>query len=613
MLVATFLLGGWIAVMERGSPHKRKFRSDGAALPTFDYTTVDAISITSKLGDVRLAKVGEEWRMVKPVEDKPFLERMEGLFKALVAPNSIRYISAKERKLENRSLDQYGLDESGRIVVSLTSKNSTVAKYAVGSPGSMENTVYIQVLGPKQSDGVHLLNSNPQEDWLLRELVDAPASVWRDPVLVRIAVGKVNAVEARKGEDVLRMLRPSAGQPWYAEIPFRGPVDRSLVDFLIGRIVQLPVQDFLVGEKATKAEEILKNPAIALKIEEEGGRKPTQIDLAPSEDKARWFARSTQRSIIGEVATEGLEPLTYSWGAYRDRQLGHVKIAELSGMDIEPHNRESVSVDQFGNTWFFRGENGNPGPPANGDKALKLVNGINGAQVISFLTLESEENLTEFGLDKPLRIRFRYDETPGKEDILALGRTGDEQETLYARWNDSSEVAVVPRSVENAITISELNWRGLTIFEKHFTPVALREAVVTRKNRPPLTLRYDRITNNWSASRNGVDMSMSVDRRQATRFAYMIASLTAHEWMRTRPSIVEALNAPSLTISVTFEDPEAQSEDKLTRVRLAFAPISLKAVDPALYYGRVEGSPDIFVIRRQTYFALNRSVMSAAE
>jgi hypothetical protein len=124
-------------------------------------------------------------------------------------------------------------------------------------------------------------------------------------------------------------------------------------------------------------------------------------------------------------------------------------------------------------------------------------------------------------------------------------------------------------------------------------------------------LDYDPISAVWTGKRAGEDITPLIDRVKADRLAGKLGSLVVDDWAQDRTDGIKALQTPAITIQITLMSDlgNPQSADKTITLNLS---PTVANTDTALYFGRLNDEPDVFLITRDTLRDLLQSVLKDA-
>jgi hypothetical protein len=147
-------------------------------------------------------------------------------------------------------------------------------------------------------------------------------------------------------------------------------------------------------------------------------------------------------------------------------------------------------------------------------------------------------------------------------------------------------------------------WRDSLLWS--MSVVNLEGFTIERAGEPPLHLKYNFLTETWTALQGRQDVTVRLNKQRANILLENLESLRVARWLG--PNHEDAANRlfdPALTIEVAYrvEDDEG-NEVGIHRRLLNLAPASF-AVGNQLYYGRLSGDPDYFLFQRSTFDLIN--------
>ena len=115
---------------------------------------------------------------------------------------------------------------------------------------------------------------------------------------------------------------------------------------------------------------------------------------------------------------------------------------------------------------------------------------------------------------------------------------------------------------------------------------------------------YNYKLDDWEAERNGIPITESIDEASVRRLRDRLGGLTASGWALSLPQAYEALQEPAAVFTIVtdeFDPAIGDRKRKTTRVRFA------KAIEE-VYFGQLEGSPDVFTMDYSDFRNLKRPV-----
>jgi len=123
-----------------------------------------------------------------------------------------------------------------------------------------------------------------------------------------------------------------------------------------------------------------------------------------------------------------------------------------------------------------------------------------------------------------------------------------------------------------------------------------------------VTLDYDPISAVWKGTRAGEDITSLIDRVKADRLVGKLGGLVVDDWAQDRTDGTKALQTPAITIQITLISELGNSNSPNKLITLNIAP-TVANTDTALYFGRINEGPDIFMLTRDTLRDLLQSVL----
>ncbi len=470
------------------------------------------------------------------------------------------------------------------------------------------------------SRGVFVVDGNP------RPFVEQPLQTLRDRKLLGAPVGSVVQLVVRQasGEIALQRRITPPLQDWALVVPITSWANREAMDQLLTAIGGLQIGQVL--PEAVSAAEIpnpLPADSVVIRAQIYGFEKPLTLFLKKTgqaeNGQAQLEARVSDRPAVYQLTSNFLELLPKDANDLRDRTLARVPIERLESIKIQ--SRIDPLVD-------LRAERGATGVnwkvalgakllPANQSEVTNLVNAINEAGIQKFVS-DNAISLAEYGLVPPQRSLMFQLKFPGEVQadgkqgppreltrILNLGWKEDGPFHLYANFRGEPHVYELDPSFLELIKTHPLKWKSLQVL--NFNPMHLVSITREMPEKELLKLTYIYQEDRWEASRNGNDVTPSLDIASARRLRDRLGSLSANSWYLSLPNAYEALETPSVQFSiVTRELDRATNTPRETTYQMKLAPLS-----DDLFFGQIANSPDVFILDRATYGDLIRQVTSS--
>ncbi|MCB1204675.1 MAG: DUF4340 domain-containing protein, partial [Verrucomicrobiae bacterium] len=475
--------------------------------------------------------------------------------------------------------------------------------------------------------GLFVVDGNPRP-WL-----ESPLEVMRDRKLLAAPANAVVQIVLRQssGEIALQRRITPPVQEWALASPLVSWADREAMDALLTAIASLQIEEVIKDGKPGGA---IPNPlppeAAVLQFQIYGIEQPLTLFLQTIGEAENGLpvleARASDRPYAYRLTSNFLKSLPDSPNALRDRTLARIPHGFLEAVQIQSRIDPLVDLraERNGPSVSWKVVLGNKLVPANASEVNDLVSAVNEAAIQRFVS-DSATDLASFGLVPPQRrlvfnLKFpgqvQSDGTEGEAReltrVLDLGWKEGEEGRLYANFEGEPYVYELDPTFLNLIPTHPVKWKSLNVLT--FNPMHLKSITREKADKENLKLDYNYRTDAWSASRSGLDVSPSLDIVSARRLRDRLGSLTATDWYLTLGPAIEALQEPGVTFTiVTVELDRAKNEPVETTRRIRFAPATTN-----LYYGQLEvvsefaeGSPDVFLIDRDTYGDLIRDVTTA--
>jgi hypothetical protein len=336
-----------------------------------------------------------------------------------------------------------------------------------------------------------------------------------------------------------------------------------------------------------------------------GSDAETVLDIYPPETPEATEVRATVSNRPGTVFYLPVKPeanrvslanLPLSVNELRDASLTHLDLKSLRGILIEPTVGPEILLSYTPPQPWMATIDGRT-QEANQERLTALLQTAIEGQAIRFET-DAATDFTPWGLDKPImKLRFLGANNQALE--LSFGR--DPGGSYFVNRTGTPTVMRIDQALFEAIPRRPYEWRHSRLWSIDRNNLMLIER--TNGNESPLELRYKfSDPDPWTASREGVDLTVSLNPGRASYMLDALEGLKATRWLTPDdPSALEALATPSLTIR--FIEKATDNLGDLTGLitrEVTLAPGS-NAAKPAFYYGRVTSDTNPFLMDRETY------------
>ena len=261
-------LGAWIFFHERHLPTTEERRQHADSLfPDLDRDDVAGLEIRNQHGTFRIAKRGDSWRLVEPIDfpaDESSVSSLLGSLESLKA----------ERTLSENEVDPkaYGLDRPS-IAVTLSTAEGKTSSLEVGDEAALGSNRAVRRNGEAS---VILVGG-----WFVRDL-DKPLDGWRSRDLVEVTDSDVASLTVLAGSDRIELVRQ--GESWRLLQPLDDIADQEHVRNLIADLDALRIEEFLDAPPPA-AELGLEPPATTVSILRSSGGDPIKLEFGAGRER----------------------------------------------------------------------------------------------------------------------------------------------------------------------------------------------------------------------------------------------------------------------------------------------------------------------------------------
>jgi len=519
---------------------------------------------------------------------------------------------------------QIGLEGDTAIRVTLSGKAGEKGDeieeiIVLGSEAPRTDSIYASREG--SGGGTFVIASNPRA-WL-----ENPLETLRDRRVLGVPVGSVVQLVIRQSTGQMSLQRRVTPplQDWALVEPLRTWANREALDQLLTDIgamrIEEVVADGVAGEPVPSP---LPEKSALLQFQVYGVEQPLTVYMEEIEAAAEGGSplvevRVSDRPLVYRLRSDLITKLPESANDLRDRTLARIPMEYLDTITVQSRIDPLVylKADRSSENPVWTVKLNNKLVPANFAEISALVNAVNEAAIREF-TSDAVENLADYGLNPPARrVIFNLvfpgaplaDGSPGQVQqmsrVLNLGwREGDE-ERLYANFEGEPYVYQLDPSFVTHIPTHPIKWRSLSVLT--FNPMHLKSITREMPEKENLKLDYDYRRDQWTASRSGVDVTSSLDIPSARRLRDRLGALNASGWYLSLGPAYQALETPSAQFKLVTVELDRATNDPIEVTQIVtFAPASTN-----LYFGRIEGSPDVFFLDHETYRDLIRPVTTS--
>lgn len=593
-LCAIALVIGIVAV-EHKLPSTKEAEAQRQHPLAFNSGDVDGVELDIEEVRTVLARQDGAWMVREPFEDRADPDLIARLLKELQDVEWIETITKEQ--MQGDSWKKSGL-ESARIRVRLKSNNATLAEAWFGNPAPLEGSVCVSTALPGRPTVHHVAKT------AVPVLLKNPAETWRDSKLLRFPANKVTRITLSDGAGLIEVARTLQAPTWMLVKPLKTRGHEEHIEEMIAALQNLKVDAATDGKTKPAATAVPgatgASGSLEISLELVGGAAPVKAVLKNPGDQQTTTTEASvsDRKSTFTVSSEALQSLWARPNDLRDDKLARFKPETVTEIKIESIVHPDVVLQKQNDSWFLQ-RHGQM-EPANGERAATLFSALNTHRIREFSS-DSASNLEAYGLHKPL-LSITWTTTDKESRRISFGSDG--KESVFAKYDSEPYVYKVAPAVLAAFPPDSVKWKGLNPLR--FSIFALRRVSLALGTAPPVVLDYNPDSSQWSGTLAGKDITSMIDRVKADRLAASLSKMQVQDWVQDRTNAVTALANPGITVTVDLGTP-GNPAAPLTQRTLRFSTTN-PGTDTALYFGQLDGGPDVFYITRESLREMLASV-----
>lgn len=614
----------------------------GKGLARFDSKALTRIVVRQPSGTATLEKREGYWHFASPIADRADPDAVAALIDELGHLTVLDRI-AREEVGSRDDLTPAALGLSGdqvtRVELTETFGDGAGRTHAIllGKPSPLADSTYARIPDDEdRASDVFVVKGTPAD------YLGDPVASLRDRRLFHVPADQIVQINLRlpSGELELKRRIVAPTTDWTLTKPLNTLADRERIESLLAGVSALRVDAVLPDEtpEARPVPSPLPEGWAVLEFWRFGSDSSLTLVLRPGSGGAPADAGEpvieasvSDRPSRFQVRSRLLDTLPKTPGDFRDPHLARIPPGAVFGVTIDSRGNPPVRLRTAratdGVKWFS--ERNGAEEPANVVPIAALLEGLNSEKVLRFLPA-TPENLAGHNLNQPaVTIAIsHYERLPetapdGAEaggtgrlgianQVIRLGFTesddaAPESHRLFAHVEGQPDLMEISPAFREKVPTHPLKWKDLKLLT--FNPISLR-AIERRSagdGEAPLRLLYDYRLDRWTAETGSTPLPEGrIDKEAARRLRNGLGSLTANRWLTPSPLAFQAMESPDAEFRVTLASVDrATGSTRETVQRLRFAKASELS-----YYGRLDDSPDLFEIGRDTYRDLVAPLLS---
>lgn len=573
-------------------------------------------------------------------------------------------------KIDSASLKEFGV-KTTPITITLKEmsadgrRSSTMARYTLGSTApwlvddpenqTTDDTTYMQTdfYGRDSRILVGTGNILPLFKSGIRQLRD------HRPLLIHPAMPASIEINNKGQRIALERPSPDPRTPWKITYPLPLDTDPQMMDVLLGTLQKLTAVRVYDPEE-TSVPDMTDDQVTSVSIRNFTGRlagdgkslaveeKPVTLRIYPPSDNSNLAelvkATVSDRKAVFELAqttgsnkeVPGVRNIPLDLNLLRSKQLTDIGDYKITGLSIRRSLQDYPTIVRFVQgdektgqqpTWMYTAE-GSRYQEVNPDHLVSLLKTVKTGNVAGFAS-DKATDLAVYGLDNPLltltmSLLPKPNEEPRPPVTVFFSKGTDG--SWYARQSGKPTVVMLDNEYMKNFTANALAWKKKSLLS--FNRYNLKEMHLERiGSGGPLVLKFDRLDDSWTASKDGRDETLNINPNRANRYLDELEKMEVVSWLPyTNPEAREALKKPVFRLKLViqvYKDASQQEHREITgkdgitfsaepemeekTISMEIAPAG-EAGFSRFYYGKINTTPYYFILNMDSVRLLGASL-----
>ena len=573
-------------------------------------------------------------------------------------------------KIDSASLKEFGV-KTTPITITLKEmsadgrRSSTMARYTLGSTApwlvddtenqTTDDTTYMQTdfYGRDSRILVGTGNILPLFKSGIRQLRD------HRPLLIHPAMPASIEINNKGQRIALERPSPDPRTPWKITYPLPLDTDPQMMDVLLGTLQKLTAVRVYDPEE-TSVPDMTDDQVTSVSIRNFTGRlagdgkslaveeKPVTLRIYPPSDNSNLAelvkATASDRKAVFELAqttgsnkeVPGVRNIPLDLNLLRSKQLTDIGDYKITGLSIRRSLQDYPTIVRFVQgdektgqqpTWMYTAE-GSRYQEVNPDHLVSLLKTVKTGNVAGFAS-DKATDLAVYGLDNPLltltmSLLPKPNEEPRPPVTVFFSKGTDG--SWYARQSGKPTVVMLDNEYMKNFTANALAWKKKSLLS--FNRYNLKEMHLERiGSGGALVLKFDRLDDSWTASKDGRDETLNINPNRANRYLDELEKMEVVSWLPyTNPEAREALKKPVFRLKLViqvYKDASRQEHREITgkdgitfsaepemeekTISMEIAPAG-EAGFSRFYYGKINTAPYYFILNMDSVRLLGASL-----
>ena len=573
-------------------------------------------------------------------------------------------------KIDSASLKEFGV-KTTPITITLKEmsadgrRSSTMARYTLGSTApwlvddtenqTTDDTTYMQTdfYGRDSRILVGTGNILPLFKSGIRQLRD------HRPLLIHPAMPASIEINNKGQRIALERPSPDPRTPWKITYPLPLDTDPQMMDVLLGTLQKLTAVRVYDPEE-TSVPDMTDDQVTSVSIRNFTGRlagdgkslaveeKPVTLRIYPPSDNSNLAelvkATVSDRKAVFELAqttgsnkeVPGVRNIPLDLNLLRSKQLTDIGDYKITGLSIRRSLQDYPTIVRFVQgdektgqqpTWMYTAE-GSRYQEVNPDHLVSLLKTVKTGNVAGFAS-DKATDLAVYGLDNPLltltmSLLPKPNEEPRPPVTVFFSKGTDG--SWYARQSGKPTVVMLDNEYMKNFTANALAWKKKSLLS--FNRYNLKEMHLEGiGSGGALVLKFDRLDDSWTASKDGRDETLNINPNRANRYLDELEKMEVVSWLPyTNPEAREALKKPVFRLKLViqvYKDASRQEHREITgkdgitfsaepemeekTISMEIAPAG-EAGFSRFYYGKINTTPYYFILNMDSVRLLGASL-----